>query len=107
MGGTRKEVAMKKREPKTMSDADRMDANLAKLPKAAYAILPASGKPIAVRRGVMGYFEAYLEPGQTIDSLNEGLGVTKAQAKAMLHGSIFGWHTPAADPDVCERDGLA
>jgi len=94
---------MKNREPKTTQDVDRMEANLAKLPLAAYGILPSDNKPILIRRGVMGYFPAFVMPGQTIDSLNEGLGVTKAQAIAMLNGSMFGWHTPSADPDYCKE----
>ena len=37
--------------------------------------------------------------------LNEKLGVTPAQAEAMMAGSMFGWGCPAADPDTYDENG--
>ena len=36
---------------------------------------------------------------------NEKLGVSRAQAEAMLAGSMFGWQTQAADPCSYDEQG--
>ena len=36
---------------------------------------------------------------------NEQLGVTKAQAMAMLAGATLGWDAPAADPKNYDEQG--
>lgn len=36
---------------------------------------------------------------------NEKLGVSRAQAAAMLAGSMFGWQTQAADPCSYDEQG--
>ena len=33
------------------------------------------------------------------------MGVTPAQAEAMLAGSMFGWNVPAANPKNYDKDG--
>jgi hypothetical protein len=33
------------------------------------------------------------------------MGVTRAQEEAMLAGSLFGWHTKAADPRSYDENG--
>lgn len=39
------------------------------------------------------------------DWLNKKLSLTKGEVKAMEHGSMFGWDTPAADPANWNDDG--
>lgn len=50
----------------------------------------------AIHRGIPGYTPIYTP--LTADELNAEHGVTPEQANAMFHGSMFGWHTPSADP---------
>ena len=40
-----------------------------------------------------------------VDELNGELGVTKAQAAAMLAGAMRGWADPAADPKNYDEQG--
>lgn len=80
----------------------RADAeeHLAKLPEIAFSELPGRGVIVIIKRGESGYYptqDTYV--GRDVDELNASLGVTPAQAEAMLNGSIFGWHVPAADPE--------
>ena len=42
---------------------------------------------------------------ETADYANEKIGVTKAQEAAMLHGSMFGWGVPAANPKSYDENG--
>jgi hypothetical protein len=86
--------------------------NARKLPELCYVVVPHSHPPQIgiVRRGEIGYYDAdiatgSLEPECFAGDLNERLGVSKAQASAMLTGSMFGWHIPAADPDNYGADG--
>lgn len=41
-----------------------------------------------------------------VDAENARLGVTPAQREAMLAGSMFGWDTPAANPDMYDAEGM-
>lgn len=84
-------------------DKALFDANIAKLPEKAYvtntihASGPNGNPPVlCVKRGQEGYWPIYTLA--TAESLNEPLGVTKEQAAALLHGSLFGFDTPGADP---------
>lgn len=56
------------------------------------------GEPpvIAIIRGEPGYCHIYTKA--TAEQLNKSLGVTPAQAEAMLIGSMCGWHVPGANP---------
>ena len=61
-------------------------------------------------RGFDGYRSAsYVTKGRTsqklVDELNGELGVTKAQAAAMLAGATQGWATSAADPKNYDEQG--
>lgn len=87
-----------------LSMSERIKEALAKLPEMAYAknTLHCSGprgEPpvICVKRGESAYYAIYTT--RTAEELNGELGVTPEQAAAMVHGSLFGWDTPGADPD--------
>ena len=75
------------------------------LPPLCLAIEPSSGNLINIKRCICGYFLSDRNiPGEreynleTAEHANKRLGVTKAQATAMVAGSMFGWNCPAADP---------
>ena len=40
-----------------------------------------------------------------VDEYNGQLGVSRAQAAAMLAGAMFGWEVPAADPKNYDKEG--
>lgn len=70
---------------------------LAKLPPLCGARMPGTNAPIALKRGVRGYWEwSSLE---TPEAFNERLGITEVQVECMQNGSLFGWDVPAADFD--------
>lgn len=75
----------------------RRRANLEKLPALAYARHPETGHVIALRRGEAGYYS--VNTTKTADQLNAIERVTPEQARAMLAGSVNGWHHPEADVD--------
>ena len=96
-----------------MNDQQRFASNATKLPPQAYAIAPAGarGKIVRIDRGDTRYSVADTRilsdetPEQAVERLNAALNVTPAQREAMVSGSIFGFHTPAADPDSYEANG--
>lgn len=81
------------------------------LPEQCYVYLPTSQEIGIVKKGEMGYYRSDLSPvygesGQEfVDELNRQGGVNKAQAAAMLAGSMFGWGCPAADPKSYDETG--
>lgn len=82
------------------------------LPDYCHSVLPSTGELILIGRGTDGYMPSKeAMPGETgreaADRLNQKAGVTKAQEAAMLAGSMFGWHTPAADPKNYDEQGTA
>lgn len=98
--------------------AERMERNnstvvpvLPNLPEQCYIYLPTTQEIGIVKKGESGYYRSdlstvYGESGQAfVDELNQQGGVSKAQAAAMKSGSMFGWHTPAADPKNYDGDG--
>ena len=77
----------------------------------AYVAIP--GNDPGKRIGIVRYLETGYYPcdfdsqGNTIEQvkehvnlLNERLEIPKNVADAMLYGSMFGWHVPAARPAV-------
>jgi hypothetical protein len=79
------------------------------LPEFCYATLPSDErKMIILKAGENGYYpvdplsDAYL---CSVERNNELLGVTKAQQRAMVSGSMFGWNTPASNPAMYDDDG--
>ena len=80
------------------------------LPEKCFAALETTGETIVVHRGVMGYTPTGQRPEglgsqKGADVLNAQIGVTKAQAAAMLAGSMFGWACPGADPANYDEQG--
>lgn len=81
------------------------------LPDHCYAVLPSSGRLIEIRRGESGYYPcAYSTKDRAYNEVlanqfNAHEGITKAQAAAMLTGSMFGWDTPGANPSCYDLDG--
>ena len=81
------------------------------LPDKCYNVLPSSDEIIIVRKGESGYYHTdkyghdRAHAQAIADEYNAQLNVTKAQAVAMLAGSMFGWHVPAADPKGYGQEG--
>jgi len=76
------------------------------LPQRAYASLPSTGELIRIERGVSGYYpEPEYTELATAKMLNDVLGVSMAQAEAMLTGSMFGWACPGANPAAYDENG--
>ena len=76
------------------------------LPEKCYAVLPSGDEIIIVKKGESGYYHTdkyghdRAEALAIVDECNESGGVSKAQAAAMLAGSMFGWDKPGADPGI-------
>lgn len=64
-----------------------------------------------ITRGEKGYLPAAVKPAkgldkrQTVELLNEALGVTKDHAAAMNAGALFGWDCPGARHTNYDKDG--
>lgn len=66
------------------------------LPPVAFAAHPISGEPIMICRRTNGYY--VVSTHLAVDELNRAFGVSEAEARAILSGSMFGWDLPGADP---------
>lgn len=85
------------------------------LPEHCYVYLLTENRIGIVKKGESGYYKTDLlesnnikshnEAESFVDELNGKLGVTRAQREAMMAGSMFGWHTPAADPKIYDDHG--
>ena len=86
-------------QPVTFDPAECKDRFL---PPYCFGTLPSTGEVIKITRFETGYTPLKSYPlrdaEHSIDALNEAIGVTKAQAAAMIAGSMFGWNCTAADP---------
>lgn len=78
-----------------------MQTNL--LPEICFGTLQTTGETIIIKLGEKGYYRT--EDQRPADELNEEIGVTKAQRKAMEMGSLFAWDIPAANPLNYDEDG--
>lgn len=76
---------------------------LSRLPGVAFATLAITGETIAICRGEPSYYR--VETTKTAEELNAMYGVSPAQARAMLAGTIRGWHTLLADPEWHDAAG--
>jgi hypothetical protein len=92
-----------------MKKSDEQNAKM--LPDLCYSILPTSGDLIIIKLNEAGYYPCdYSTPDaeanrRVADELNRRMGISKAQEAAMVHGSLFGWHVPAADPSHYDDNG--
>lgn len=74
------------------------------LPELCFSTLLTSGDLICIKRGETGYYPSEWDTGdkeqnvELADQLNEQLGVTMWQRKAMEVGSMCGWDVPGANP---------
>ena len=81
------------------------------LPDKCYNVLSGSDEIIIIKKGESGYYRTdkyghdRAEALAIVDECNEIGGVSKAQAAAMLAGSMFGWDIPAADPKNYDEQG--
>lgn len=81
------------------------------LPEKCFTVQPSSGELIAIERYKPGYQVSPMAhfkgktSQQTADVLNGDMGVTRAQAAAMLAGATLGWTSPAADPNRYNKRG--
>lgn len=76
-----------------------------KLPEKAYIAVKKGTKILLIQKGNSNYKE--VETMETADQLNQQIGVSKAEAKAMWHGCCgLGWHyNYNADPDFYDQNG--
>lgn len=80
------------------------------LPLVCYGKVPEKRAIVMFERGFDGYRSAsHVTKGRTsqrlVDELNSEMGVSKAQAAAMLAGAMRGWADPAADPKNYDEQG--
>jgi len=78
------------------------------LPEFCYARHDITGEWVIIKRGEMGYFPTDWGKAsqEAIDYKNQQMGITKAQAEAMLLGSMVGWDVPRANPACYDENGL-
>ena len=79
------------------------------LPELCFSTLKTTGELICIKRGESGYYPSDWSThdkernAELANELNEQLGVTVEQRKAMEAGSMFGWDCPAAEPKSYEQ----
>ena len=89
-------------------------ASVAALPQYCYAVVPekpAGQRIVIIKAREGGCYQTNLDaanlPGDEIraivERLNTSLGISPAQAQAMLVGSLFGWHTIGANPSTYSK----
>ncbi len=93
-----------------MVEQDRFDPEFSKrLPDLCWSVTETESKLIYIERGKSGYTLSEWDTGnparnrRIADYKNQELGVTPQQEAAMVHGSMFGWNTPGADPMAYEK----
>lgn len=75
------------------------------LPSICYTKILTTGEIAIIKKGESGYHELDYKELRTVDELNESIGVSPMQEKAMLIGSMFGWYVPGADPNNYNSEG--
>lgn len=74
----------------------KMTYDEAGLPAYAYARSRYTNNIVRIVRGERTLFGVVEQ--ETVDTLNEAAGVTRAQAAAMYGGAMCGWDSPMAEP---------
>lgn len=75
------------------------------LPLCCYSTDRCTGEIIILKKGESGYCNLDYKELRTADELNEELGVTKGQAKAMEFGSMWGWDVLGSNPLRYDENG--
>ena len=80
------------------------------LPPYSFSVLPSTGEIVKITRYEKGYVPLTAKPYGNVneysaESLNDSIGVSKAQAAAMQAGSIYGWDSPSAKPKNYDENG--
>lgn len=70
-----------------------------------FSTLNSTGETIILKRGEKGYFIQDKFKNSNAQELNEQIGVTPVQEKAMKMGSMYGWDVPGANPDNYDENG--
>ena len=76
------------------------------LPEFYFFVLPDTGQLVAIRRNEHGYYHSDWSTDDKVrnqeiaDFQNQKLGITPAQRQAMECGSMFGWKSPGANPQL-------
>ena len=86
----------KRSKPKKETKPMKMTYDEAGLPAYAYARSRYTNNIVRIVRGERALFGVVEQ--ETVDTLNEAAGVTRAQAAAMYGGAMCGWDSPMADP---------
>lgn len=82
------------------------------LPESCYSNLLDTGAVVILKRGKTGYYPADIpftdreSAKALVEKYNERLGISKPQFEAMKAGSMFGFHTPAANPKNYDAQGM-
>lgn len=74
------------------------------LPDICFSKMKTTNKIVVIKKGESGYYpsEKY-ENHDNVDELNENIGVSKAQMRAMEMGSMYGWNIKGIDPKLHEE----
>lgn len=94
----------KRPKPKKETKPMKMTYDEAGLPAYAYARSRYTNNIVRIVRGERTLFGVVEQ--ETVDTLNDAAGVTRAQAAAMYGGAMCGWDSPMADPKNYNEAGV-